>query len=247
MSAAAAGSAAMFDERVDPGRLASIVLAAAMHLALFAVLVFGVRWQNRPPEAVQVELWSEPAPAPVETRPAPAPEPLVAKPEPAIPKPEIALKAPEKVKPVPKPVPKAEPAKPKVDENRRRINQELAREQASLAVDREQQQLKERLARDATAANSAALATWMDRIRIHIRNRIRVDVAQAVTGNPEAVFVVALLPSYEVLKVSKVKSSGNAAYDEEVERAILKASPLPRADKPELFSRELRLTFKPKD
>ena len=54
----------MFDERIDPGRISSFVLAAAVHLALFAVLVFGVRWQNRPPEAVQVELWSEPPPAP---------------------------------------------------------------------------------------------------------------------------------------------------------------------------------------
>ena len=64
MSAAAAGSAAMFDERIDPGRIASFVLAAAMHLALFAVLVFGVSWQNRPPESIAVELWEPPPPAP---------------------------------------------------------------------------------------------------------------------------------------------------------------------------------------
>ena len=66
-------------------------------------------------------------------------------------------------------------------------------------------------------------------------------------GNPEAIYIVTILPSYEVLKFSRRKSSGNQAYDDEVERAILKSSPLPRPDKPELFSRELQLTFHPKD
>jgi colicin import membrane protein len=258
-----ATAAAVFEERVDPGRLSSAVLAAAVHLALLAVLIFGVRWQNRPAEAVSVELW-EPPPAPVvePPKPEPRPEPVVVKPEapkpePVIPKPEIVEKKapPEKPKPVPKPlpkaepkpVPKAEPSKPRVDETQKRIREELAREQASLAVDRERQQIKDQLAREAASVNARALATWMDKIRLHIRSRINVQIADAVPGNPEAVFNVTLLPSYEVLKISKLKSSGNKAYDDEVERAILKASPLPRPDKPELFSRELHLTFHPKD
>ena len=243
MSAAVASSAAMFDERIDPGRVTSIALAAAMHMALFAVLVFGVRWQNRPPEAVQVELWSEPAPAPVETKPAPLPEPVVAKPEPMIAKPEIALKAPEKIKPVQKPVPKAEPLKPKVDDVRKRMQEVLAREQA----DREQQQLRDRLAKDASATTAKALASWMGKIQIHIKNRINKDIADAVPGNPASVFVVTLLPNCEVLRITLQKSGGNKAYDDEVERAILRASPLPRPDKAEVFDRELRLTFRPKD
>jgi colicin import membrane protein len=256
-----ATAAAVFEERVDPGRLSSAVLAAAVHLALLAVLIFGVRWQNRPAEAVSVELW-EPPPAPVVEAPKPEPKPAppaveAPKPEPVIPKPEIVEKKapPEKPKPVPKPlpkaepkpVPKAEPSKPRVDETQKRIREELAREQASLAVDRERQQIKDQLAREAASVNARALATWMDKIRLHIRSRINVQIADAVPGNPEAVFNVTLLPSYEVLKISKLKSSGNKAYDDEVERAILKASPLPRPDKPELFSRELHLTFHPKD
>ena len=254
-------SAAAFEERIDPGKLSSAVLAAAVHLALLAVLVFGVRWQNRPAESVSVELW-EPPPAPVveapkpEPKPEPAPvvvKPEAPKPEPVIPKPEIVEKKapPPKPKPVPKaepkPVPKAEPFKPRVDQTQKRIREELAREQASLAIDRERQQIKDQLAREAASINARALATWIDKIRIHIRNRINVQIADAVPGNPEAVFNVTLLPSYEVLRISKLKSSGNKAYDDEVERAILKASPLPRPDKPELFSRELHLTFRPKD
>jgi colicin import membrane protein len=258
-----ATATAIFEERADPGRLSSAVLAAAVHLALLAVLIFGVRWQNRPAEAVSVQLW-EPPPAPVvePPKPEPRPEPVVVKPEapkpePVIPKPEIVEKKapPEKPKPVPKPlpkaepkpVPKAEPSKPRVDETQKRIREELAREQASLAVDRERQQITDQRAREAASVNARALATWMDKIRLHIRSRINVQIADAVPGNPEAVFNVTLLPSYEVLKISKLKSSGNKAYDDEVERAILKASPLPRPDKPELFSRELHLTFHPKD
>lgn len=251
-------SASVFEERLDPGKLTSALLAAAVHLALLAVLVFGVRWQNRPAEAVTVELWEPPPPAPVVEAPKPEPKPVAvkpeaAKPEPAVPKPEIVEKKtpPPKPKPEPKaaakPVPKAEPFKPRVDETQKRIREELAREQASLAVDRERQLIKDQLAREAASVNARALATWMDKIRVHIRGKINVQIADAVPGNPEAVFNVTLLPSYEVLKISKLKSSGNRAYDDEVERAILKASPLPRPDKSELFSRELHLTFHPKD
>ena len=235
----------MFDERIDPGRIASFVLAAAMHLALFAVLVFGVSWQNRPPEAVQVELWNEPPPAPVEVKPAPVPEPAAVKPESVIAKPEIALKAPEKMKPVPKPVPKAEPLKPRVDDSQKRIREELAREQASFAIDRERQQLKDQLARDASSSQKRDHDAYAGRIKAKIRGNIVLP--QDIKGNPEAIFDVVQLPTGEVLTVKLRKSSGHAGYDEAVERAVLKSSPLPKPDKPDLFQRALELKFKPLD
>ena len=232
----------MFEERIDPGRIASFVLAAAVHLLLFGVLVFGVRWQNRPPEAIEVELWNEPATLQVEPKPAPAPEPMVAKPEPVIAKPDIALKEPVKVKPAPKP----EPAKPKVDETRKRIIlQELAREQTSLALERERQQIKDQLAKDSASAVNKSKAEWVDKIRARIRSNIVLP--PDLQGNPEAQFLVVLLPTGEVLTRKLTKSSGHQGYDEAVERAILKSSPLPRPDRAEIFERELRLTFKPRD
>ena len=255
MSAAAA---AVFEERVDPGKLSSAVLAAAVHLALLAVLVFGVRWQNRPPEAVSVELW-EPPPAPVveAPRPEPKPEPPVvvrpeaAKPEPAVAKPEIVERKapPPKPKPEPKvepkPVPKAEPFKPRVDETQKRIREELAREQASLAIDRERQQIKDQLARDASAAQMRDYEAYAGRIKAKIRGNIVLP--PDLKGNPEAIFDVVQLPTGEVLSTKLRKSSGHAAYDAAVERAILKSSPLPRPDKPELFQRGLELRFRPLD
>jgi colicin import membrane protein len=235
-----------------------------MHAVLFVLLVFGVRWQSRAPESVQVELWSPPvAVQPVEepkTVPKPEPAPVVqpeaAKPEPALPKPEIVEKKAPPPKPVakperkpvakaePKPVPKPEPLKPKMDDATKRMHAELAREQASLAVDRE---LKDLAKRQAATVDTRALGTWMGSIQRHIRSRINKDIADVIPGNPEAIFMVTLLPNCEVLNIAMLKSSGSKAYDDEVERAIRRASPLPKPEKADVFDRQLRLTFRPKD
>lgn len=240
---------AVFEERVDPGRVSSAALAALVHFALLALLVFGVSWQNRPPQTISAEVWVEPVPAPAEPKPLPKVEPPreETKPEPVIAKPDIAVKkVPEKTKPVIKPEPPK--PKPRIDDQKR-IREELAREQAAFAQERERQQIRDQLAKDASMARNRGLVSWMDKMRNQIRSRIRVEVAQAVPGNPEAVFDVTLLPTGEVLNFQKRKSSGHQAYDDELERALsyFKNSPLPKPDRPELFSRELRLTFRPKD
>ena len=252
--------AAALDERPDPGLASSIVLAAAVHVLLAAILLLGVRWQNRPPESVAVELWAE---LPVLERPEPPkPAPEVApveapKPEPQIEKPDIAIKEPPKPKPrpevkpkpepKPKPQPKPEPAraKPRDEEAQRRLREELAREQTAFAVERERQQIREQLARDAAAANARALDEYIARIRAKVRGNWILP--PDLKGNPEAVFNVVQLPSGEVLTVKLARSSGVPAYDQAVERAILKSSPLPKPDRPDLFSRELKLTFRPRD
>jgi colicin import membrane protein len=247
---AAAGTFAMFDERIDPGRIASFVLAAAVHLLLFAVLLFGVRWQNRPPEAVVVELWNEPVTAPVQAEPKPVP--IVAKPEPVpeavIPKPDIAEKAPPP-KPAPKlepkPVLKPAPLKPKVDETQKRIREELAREQASLAIDRERQQVRDQLATDAATARNKAIADWVNKVRAKIRGN--VVLPPDIKGNPEAVFDVVQLPTGEVLSAKLRKTSGHQALDDAIERAILKSSPLPRPDRSESVPRAFELRYRPLD
>ena len=69
---------------------------------------------------------------------------------------------------------------------------------------------------------------------------------EGMSGNPRAEFTIVLLPTGEVLSVKLVKSSGNPAYDDAVERGIFKSAPLPvPPNNPELFRefRELRLPF----
>ncbi len=68
-----------------------------------------------------------------------------------------------------------------------------------------------------------------------------------IKGNPEAEFEVTQLPSGEVLNVRLLKSSGHAAYDAAIERAIRKSSPLPKPGKSELFDRTLKLKFRPQE
>jgi len=258
-------TAAVFEERDDPGQLASALLSGAVHLMLLAVLIFGVRWQSRPPEAVQVELWEPPPPAAVAETPKPAPPqvepPPAPKPEPVVPKPEIVERKapppkpkaepkpkPEPVakvehKPAPKPVPKVEPLKPRVDDATKRMQAELAREQASLAVDRE---LKDLASRQASSADSKAQAAWIDKVRAKIRGNIVLP--QNIQGNPEAIFTVVQLPTGEVLPPVKLKkSSGLPALDAAIERAVLKSSPLPKPDSGFTAPREFELKYKPLD
>ena len=97
----------------------------------------------------------------------------------------------------------------------------------------------------ASAARDKAEADWIDRIRSKVRSN--VIVPPDLQGNPEAVFDIVQLPTGEIIDVQLRKSSGVPAYDAAVQRAILKSSPLPKPATPDLFERNLRLKFRPRD
>lgn len=259
----------------EPALGRSFVLAFLVHLLLAGAMFLGVRWQSHEPETVTVELWDAappPRPAPKiepkpEPKPLPKPEPKVeppkpppveAKPEPKVEKPDIVVKEKPKPKPKPEPKPKPKPVakpEPKTDPAfEKRLQEQIALEQQALEEQRriaeqqrQERELRELIARQQAAARTSALNEWVGRIRGKIRGNIPVSVVEEVQGNPEAIFDVTLLPTGEVLSVVRRKSSGNRAYDDAVERAILKASPLPKPDDPSLFRRRLELTFRPQD
>ena len=181
-----------------------------------------------------------PKPKPKPEPPKPKPEPPKPKPEPAKPKPK-----PEAVKPKPEPVKPVAPAKPRDDEMQKQLHAELEREQNSLKVDRERQDIKDRLMREQAAGNQKALAAYIEKIKAKIKSNI--NMPQDIKGNPEAIFDVVQLPTGDVLSVRLRKGSGHRGFDEAVERSILKSSPLPKPDKGELFSRELTLKYRPLD
>ena len=246
MSAALAGP--FLEWRREEDLAPALALAVVVHLLLAVLLTFGVRWQSRAPDVVQVELWQPPPPTPAAVQPEPPkPAPVVQpKPEPRIAKPDIALKAPPKPKPKPEAKPKPKPAAKADDAALRRLLAEaVQREQQQFAAERERQAIKDQLARDAANARFKGIAAWVDKIRNKIRGNIVLP--PDIKGNPEALFLVTLLPNGEVLQARLVISSGHTAYDERVLHAILKSSPLPKPDSPGLFERELKLTFRPKD
>ena len=89
------------------------------------------------------------------------------------------------------------------------------------------------------------MSDYLGRIRGKIRGNIVVP--PEVKGNPEAVFDVTQLPDGSIVTVRLKRSSGHTTLDAAIERAILKSSPLPKADPADLFSRSLELRFKPLD
>jgi len=234
----------------------SFVLSAFVHVALAAVLFLGLRWQSHAPDIVTVDLVEAPPPPPVE---APKPPPKVepppeVKPQPRVEKPQIVI--PEKPKPKPKPKPEAKPkpeVKPKPDPDfQKRLREQVAQEQKALDEQRQERELRELIARqqaDAARAQAAARTKALNEYIARIQAKVKSNwiLPQDIQGNPEAVFDVVQLPTGEVLSIRVAKSSGNPAYDAAVERAILKSSPLPLPASRELFSRELKLTFRPQD
>lgn len=251
--------------RRDPGAFASALLAITVHVALFTVLFFGIRWKTKHPDPIMAELWTQlpvveaprvepPKPPPVvEPKPEPKPEP---RPEPKVevkppPKPDIALEE-ERKKKLEQERKKQEELKAK--EERERREREVAERRRSEEETRKrmQDQLNRELASAAPKAGAPpvfgdpkARAEWADRIRAKIRGN--VVLPPDVAGNPEAVFDVQLLPTGEVLAARLRKSSGVKAYDDAVERAILKSSPLPLPERREVFEARLELKFRPQD
>jgi colicin import membrane protein len=246
---------AYFTARPDYGMGRAFALAFAVHAVLLAFMFIGVRMQNRPGDTVTVELWEQPPPPPPPVVVAPKPPPPKVEapkpePEPEVKKPEIVEKAPPP-KPKPKPKPEAK-APPKDDIEKLLMREQVAMEQEKLneerrrAEDARRKAESEKTARQlASTARDKALAEYVNRIRAKVRQNWILP--QDLQGNPQCTFQVVQLPTGEVIDVRLLKSSGNAAYDEAVHRAILKSSPLPPPASREQFYRELELTFRPRD
>ena len=132
------------------------------------------------------------------------------------------------------------------EEVRRELEAELAR-QMQEDLTRETRQLQRRAM---SQAEMAARLQMIEEFQGRIRSKIHsyLVLPPNLSGNPEVIYQVRLLPDGEVLKLTLVKSSGQPAYDKQVERAILRASPLPLPPDRELaaaFREELILKFRP--
>ncbi len=210
------------------------------------------------PEPVKAE--PEP-PKPAPEPPKPPPEPVKPAPEPPKPAPpaptqaEIALKAKQAQ------AERARQEKEKRDADKREADKRDAdkkkQDEKRVAETRERQAreaaaLKAQAEREAVAAAKAASAAQAradDDYRRKIQAKIKgnVVVPPDISGNPEAIFDVVQLPTGEIIDTQLRKSSGVRAYDEAVQRAIIKASPLPRPEPPAMFQRNLTLKFRPSD
>ena len=89
------------------------------------------------------------------------------------------------------------------------------------------------------------IADYKERIKAKIQRGLQLP--PNIQGNPEAEFLVALLPGGELESVTMRKSSGDAAYDAAVERAIRQAQPfvVPTGDEFQRSFRRFPMTFRP--
>lgn len=258
-------SAIIYDE---PYKYPAGILAVAVHGAFFALLYFGFTWQAQPVATMSVELWqSLPSPVsrppehtPIEKVAQPHQPEKIARPE-VVPPPEKTVVPeivmpdkkkektkpaeikPDKKKPVPIPEKKVE-AKPEKRKLEARIVEQIALEQAERAA-REQTEHAER----ARAEQAAATARVVDEYTGKIISKIRRNIVMPpdVAEDARAEFLVTLLPGGTVLNAKLTRPSGNVAYDNAVERAIIKSQPLPLPSDAALFNRfrELKLGFTP--
>jgi colicin import membrane protein len=232
-------------------------------------------WRQLP--AVEAPRAEPPPPPPVvaprpepkpEPKPEPRPEPKAApKPEP---KPDIALEQEKKRKEEAEKKKREEEAAKKKRDDELKAKAEQERKDREFAEQRrrdeqaaERKRMQDQLARELSgaapkapapaaaqgvpvaSADASAVAAWTDQIRTKVKANIVLPAD--LVGNPEAEFDVLLLPTGEVQSVKLVRSSGNRVLDEAWERAILKSSPLPKPAKAEVFRRDLRLKFKPRE
>src|SRR6266480_901839 len=174
----------------EPGGVAPAALSLLVHGVLLAVLVFGLRWQSKRPDAVVAELLSdlpvvEQAEPKVEPKPEVKPQP---KPEPRVeqkqPKPDIAIEREKKL------AKKEEPVK---FDNTQRIREQLAQEQKALQ-DRERKDVIKQFTSPPTAGLPDA--GYIDKIRTKIKTNI--NTPSEIRGNPEVVFNIVQLPTGEV-------------------------------------------------
>jgi len=265
------------NEKAWSGALALAMHVAFFVLIVFGVAwqhkrpdsaVVVALWSDLPPVA-QPKPASPPEPVPeppkpapkVEVKPEPKPAPKV-EPKPT-PKADIELK--EKIEKERRQKEKERlEAQRRAEEKKREEAKRLAEEKKREEEKKRLAALKEQQAREAAARReqeealkriaqeqAAAQARVIDEYKRRIRNQVRRFIVEPpnLKGNPEVEFDVVLLPGGEVLSVRLRRSSGVAAYDGAVERAILKAQPLPLPPDPGLFKdfRELNLKIRPKD
>ena len=225
-------------------------LTLVMHALFFALLVVGVTWQKREPEAMVVDLWNNlpPLPAPKvepEVKPAPEPKPapkVEAKPVPKVEpkpvvKPDIALKDKKKER-------KAEEARIAA------LKDQQAKEAEARRLAREQEEALKKIARDQAAAQSKMVDEYIFKIQAKIK--ARMNRAGCVSlGNPEIQLKIILLPDGNVLGEPEVrKTSGASPCDTAAIRATILAQPLPVPSDRELFHskfRDLDLRFRPNE
>jgi colicin import membrane protein len=225
----------------EPFRLPAAILAGVVHALFFGLLYFGFAWQNLSPQGYEVELWQS------------LPEPVMTPAEPPVPVEPVA-EAPPASEPAP-----ASQAEIVLPDKKKRTqpaeNQEpepqlpkiMVQTMPPVAIPVVDPQVvqAERERQEKISAEKRMVDEYTAKIMAKIRSNIVEK--PGIDKRLRTEFLVTLLPGGAVLSAKLHKPSGDAQYDDAVERAILKAQPLPLPADVSLFRnfRELKLGFTP--
>ncbi len=190
---------------------------------------------------------AKPAPQPAKPTPKPAPKPTPkVEPKPAAPKPAPKVAPKSEPKPAPKPA-APKPAASKPEPAQPRLSQEelaaITRADLARAVAEE----SEALAAMTAGEMSETYAALIQQTVINYWSR-----PPSARNGMETLLSIQLIPTGEVVSVSVLKSSGNAAFDRSAINAVEKAGSfpelknLPPAEFEKTF-RRFRLLFRPED
>jgi len=236
----------------EPYKISAGALALLVHAIFFSLLYFSFSWQMKPPQGMVVDIWDS-LPADFEVPAQQQPQPQIEKQEPVIaPKVESVPVAPSAAEIELKNKKKLKEEKLRADNSAARKLAEKRAEQAERRMEEVERQAQshslaqKKAQTEAAAASGKVVDEYIAKIAAKIRRYIVLP--PGVSKTIKAEFNVTLLPSGEVLNANLAKSSGNEAYDSAVERAILKAQPLPLPPAEQnIFNRfrDLRLKFSP--
>jgi colicin import membrane protein len=176
-------------ERRDPGTTASWLLAITVHVALFTVLFFGIRWKTKQADPVMAELWSQ-LPAIEQPRPPEPPPPPRVEPKPPPPKPEPAPEPKVEPKPAPKPDIALEQERKKKEEAEKKKLEEADRKKREEAEKKKQEELR---AKEEKERREKELAENRRRMQDELKRDLAVGlppkpqvIAPQLAGDPSA-------------------------------------------------------------
>jgi colicin import membrane protein len=170
----------------DPGAGFSWVLAITVHVVLFAVLFFGIRWKTKQADPVMAELWSQ-LPAVEQPRPPEPPPPPRVEPKPPPPKPEPAPEPKVEPKPAPKPdIALEQERKKKEEADRKKLEEEKKkREEAEKKKQEELRAKEEKERREKELAEKRRLEDE-NRRRV-LQDELKRDLAVGLPPKPQVI------------------------------------------------------------
>ena len=130
-------------------------------------------------------------------------------------------------------------------ERQRKENERLRQE----TLAKEAEELRQREIAEEEARISAMNSGEMARYQFALQQKIIRNWVPPASAQPgiECVVDVLQLPGGDVVTATVGRCNGDAAVRRSIESAVFKASPLPQPSNPNLFQRDLRITFKPEE